>query len=175
MKGISRVLAALGVLLIVAGILGPVIGFDGNAFLPGIVLLFIGRAMSKQARSQSGRAEDEPVAQRVLNTARTKTTPPPSFPTPPPRRTPPPPPREPAQMAKPKPLAEPKPVRAEPTITTPGPAQKQSMLESILIAGSDLADEKDTGVTESRPMEPKTRMTSDELIAEARKKWGRRP
>jgi hypothetical protein len=162
------------VILIVAGILGPIIGFDGNGFLPGIVLLFIGRAMSKQARTQSAEAGDEPVAQRALNTVRAKTMPPPPRPTPPPRRTPPPPSNEPAQ-AKPMPVAEPKPMRIEPVESAPGPVQKQGMLESVLLAGSELADKKDIEMTESRPMEPTTRMTSDEMIAEARKKWGRRP
>ena len=78
-------------------------------------------------------------------------------------------------MAKPKPVAESKPMPAEPKKTTIGPAEKQGMLESILLAGSDLADQKDAEVTESRPMVPKTRMTSEEMIADARKKWGRRP
>lgn len=161
--------------MIVAGILGPIIGFDGNGFLPGIVLLFIGRAMSKQARTQSAGAGNEPVAQRALNTVRAKTMPPPPRPTSSPGRTAPPPPKEPAQMAKPPPSAEPKPMRSEPPKSTTAPAQKQSMLESVLLAGSELADQKDTETTESRPLEPTTRMTSDEMIAEARKKWGRRP
>lgn len=66
-------------------------------------------------------------------------------------------------------------MRIEPVESATGPVQKHGMLESVLLAGSELADKKDTEMTESRPMEPTTRMTSDEMIAEARKKWGRRP
>lgn len=159
MRGFSRLIVALGGLLVIAGILGPIIGFPDVGIFPGVVLLFFGRIMSKQAAG-SGRTSERvrPAPQRVLNTDR-KTRP---APPPPPRRQPPPRPPEPKQ--------EPEPIREE------------VMLESILLAGSSLADQKEREEGEGKieelelgEIEAKQPMSSQEMISEARKRWGHRP
>lgn len=180
MKGISRILAALGTALMIAGVLGPIFGFNGGTFIPGIVLLFIGRAMAKQAsRSKNGGETGQPTPQRALNTER---RPEPATSPPPPRREPP------ARRTEPEPTPGPK------------PAEREAMLESILLAGSEVADEKASGDLPADEMETGPRMTSgemitgagagrtrggdmegtprktsEEMIAEARRRWGHRP
>lgn len=178
MRGVSRVLSALGVLLVIAGILGPIFGFDGGSFFPGIVLLFIGRVMAKQATGTGSTAGgEESTPQRVLNTVRAKTPPPP--PPSPPRRQPPPARKEPEPSPTPTYRIEPEPPPK--TSTKPAPAGKQRMLESLLLAGSELADQKEDGTSETGEVSgtgevgPKPRMTSEEMIAEARKRWGHSP
>lgn len=201
MRAISRLLQALGFILIFVGII-PIPGFPDIGIFPGIVLLFIGRIISKQTpgpQTSSGRSR--PTPQRVLNTER---TPRPASPAP--RR------RPPVRRMEPEPPSTPKP--------SPEPAGKQSVLESILLAGSELAGEKAEGggaidETEVGPgmtseemitgkgagrvvgdmevglgmtsegliarkgiqddMGIKPRMTSEEMVAEARKRWGHRP
>jgi hypothetical protein len=146
MRGISRLLGALGALLIVAGVLGPIIGFNSGGIFPGIVLLFIGRAMAKQAtRTGTGRgpsgSKPPPVPVRSKRPSATRT---------PPRRTPPV-----RRKAPERPTAQP----------APEPAQRQSMLESILLAGSELTYETAEGDDASAETEDTPRMTSEEMIA----------
>jgi hypothetical protein len=187
MRSISRVLSGLGALLVIAGILGPIIGFDGGQIFPGIVLLFIGRALAKQATT-AGTKGEEPVTQRVLNTVRTRTTPP-ARSTSPPRRSPP--------RAAGSAMAPP------PETTQPGPSaeptKSQEMLETLLLGGSEPTERKeagtgDTGDVEVEPrmssaemvmrkrvggdagdMGVEPRMSSAEMISQARKRWGNRP
>jgi hypothetical protein len=151
MRSISRVVSTLGALLVIAGILGPIIGFDGGQIFPGIVLLFIGRALAKQATTAETKGE-EPVTQRVLNTVRTRTMPPARGPAPP-RRSPPP---AAGSMTPPPVTTQPEP-SAEPN-------EKQEMLETLLLAGSELTERKEaeTGDTGDTGVEP--RMSSAEMV-----------
>jgi hypothetical protein len=138
----------LGFLLIAAGVLGPIVGFPSGGVFPGIVLFFIGRVISKQTagtESPAGRRGSEP--QPALNTMRSRM---PSRAPAPPRRTPP------ARRM------EPESPRTEKTV--PKPEQKQSMLESILLAGSELADDKTKGGGATDETEVGPRMTSEEMI-----------
>ncbi|MGD2101216.1 MAG: hypothetical protein PVG83_03200 [Acidimicrobiia bacterium] len=165
MKGIGRILGTIGWLMVIAGIGGPIFGLDGFNIFPGIALLFIGRLLSRQGKRSEAEAEPdserEPASERLLNTERQTARRPPRR-QPPERRQAPPPPPPPVR-----------PVAPEEVETS----DRESMLETILLAGTELAEEKeiedsgdDMGDTDS--YEP---MTSEEMIARARQRWDRKP
>lgn len=163
MKGIGRIIGTIGWLLVIAGIGGPIFGLDGFNVFPGIALLFIGRVLGKQAKRRDleteSEPEREPVSERLLNTERRTTARRP----PPPRRQAPPPPPPPAK----------RPVALEEAETP----DRESMLETILVAGVELAEEKETEVVGDRmgDTDAYKPMTSEEMIARARQRWDRKP
>lgn len=156
MAAVGRILQVLGWLWIIAGIAGSFFDFGGFNVFPGIILLFISRALRRRTpRSQIpdvGREqEQEPideepeVPERMLNTERHREIPPPE--------------PEPVVLDLPEP---------EPS---PPPEERSEVIERIVAAGrevSDVADERasdeDKGV-DSKPM------SSAEMIARAHDRW----
>lgn len=140
----GRLLAALGLAWVFWAFLGPTIGLQfGNALadlpiLPGIVIFFIGRALSR------GRRGDESTPQQDTST---------ELPAPP--------------RPEPRVGPAPKPERAprEPLPMTEPLAVSDVMIEVFESPEPDLPV----------PDEMSMRKTSAEMVAEARKRFGRRP
>lgn len=162
MKGIARILGAVGWLMVIVGFGGPIFGLDGFNIFPGIVLLFISRLLGKQAKRQElelGPEQQQEEMEHPLNTER-------------PRVAPPTPRRQPPRPATPLPPAEPV------TSVEPETSERESIFESILLAGGELADEKDDaepildGLEDMEGDEP---ISSAEMIAQARRRWDRKP
>jgi len=161
MQVLGRILQVLGWLWFLAGIVGPIFGFERFNFFPGLILIFIARVI----RAQRGRAEqaetepqgsqrETPVAERVLNTERRQQ---PSAPSPSPQptvdstvdRTP-----------RPEPMAR-------------QPEERDDLLERIVAAGREVADEVETSEDPGPPPTPGGRapMSSEEMIARAHRRW----
>lgn len=155
MAALGRILQILGWLWVIAGFVGPRLDLPIPTFsvLPGIILIFIARALRRRARRQmpelpTGRPEPEPMPpERTLNTERQKTSPLP-----------------------PRPVErelEPDPPRSD--------EDHNELLEKILGANEEMEKPATpTRVTPTRP-DTKTPLTSAEMVAEARKRWDRKP
>lgn len=169
MTALGRILQAVGWAWFALGFLGGFINlpFDLNIF-PGIVLIFISRIIRAQgARTtpdEGGEAEEleDEVQPRILNTERARPRP----------RAP--------EKAIP---TAPEKARSETPEPTPE-AKRQEMLEQILVTGTDLAARSaapETDAMETDAMEteevpgPAGPMSSAEMIAQARKRWNKRP
>lgn len=166
MRVFARTIGALGLLLVLAGIFGPITGLTDIGVVPGMLLLFMARVVSKQAKRAEREAEGREPPQRVLNTERTSATAP-RLPVPEPSQPP-------RPVRPPSPPPPPKTAPPEPAAAEPGTGEKESIFDSILLAGSELASEKETDVEDQSPSGPGHKSSGD-MIADARKRWGQRP
>lgn len=159
MASLGRLLGTLGWLWFIAGIAAPIFDVGGISFIPGLILVFVGRLLRSQARRrQPGEEEPEPVAAepapRPLNTERV------TLPSVPP--TPPPPvesePRHPATKARADAEQE---------------ADSEELFSKALFAASAHIEERTEEAVTEGEVERKA-LTSDEMIARARQRWDRR-
>jgi hypothetical protein len=160
MAALGRILQVVGWLWFGVAVAGAIFGFGDFEIFPGLILVFVARALRTGARRRQGdddTSQVDPAAahpERVLNTER-QTRPPPA-------------------------------IRSEPsTVIVPAPAPKKrnELLETIVESGHQAAkteeapDEPGDKPTQAMPepdhdrREPKT---SDEMIAEARRRWDRK-
>lgn len=166
MAFLGRLLQFLGWAWAAAGFFAPMAGVEGPPILVGLILVFVARAIRAQAarREVDEQAEEtvpqtvtEPV-DRPLNTERTRA------PEPPPR--------------------------PEPVVSAPGPEPEPVVLPSLAEGDEDLIDriaragraDTRTGTSGKRvdaakhTSEPRrTPMSSEEMIAAARKRWDSKP
>lgn len=161
MQALGRVLQVLGWLWFLAGIVGPIFGFDRLNFFPGLVLIFIARVIRVQRRrteqaepETQGVERETPAPERVLNTERPQQ---PSAPSPSPRPT-----VDNAveRTTQPEPMSEPS-------------EERDDLLERIVAAGREGADEVETPEDPGPPPAPGSRasMSSEEMIARAHRRW----
>lgn len=162
MSALGRILQVVGWLWVIAGIAGPIFGFSGFSFLPGIIVLFIGRiirnqGVQKEMPELGGQKEEHrPVSQNTRSTERPRMTPP---------RVPEPPATEPAAET------------GETPELTPPPRKRNEMLEQIVIAGREAAAEEmspsgpDDEVEPGEGEEMRRPMSSSEMIARAHRRW----
>lgn len=156
MAAIGRILQVLGWLWIIAGIAGSFFNFGGFNVFPGIILLFVSRALRKQTRRSQipdiGReqeqepAYDEPeVPERMLNTDRHREVPPP----------------------------EPEPVVLDLEEPEPSPSgdERGEMIERILAAGREVSDVTDEAVSDEGESVDSKPISSAEMIARAHDRW----
>lgn len=166
MQALGRTLQVIGWLWFIAGIVGPVFGFDRLNFFPGLILIFVARVIRAQsARTQSSepQAEDpqsETAApERILNTE---------------RRQPPPSPSPQLPSPSPQPTASYTPERRpEPEAKSGKTSEERSeLLERIVTAGRGEAEpespEKPEPMAEGADRAP---MSSEEMIARAHRRW----
>ena len=166
---LGRILQFVGWLWIGASFFGNFIDLPNFGFFPGLILVFLSRLIRTQAKRQERAKEaDEPIGAtpesslpRPLYTERSKQTP---------------------EAAKPEPVTRtaPKasPVRQQvvwPKEESGAEPERDSLSEEILVAGSELADDK---AAEGPVLEPSYEgkpLTSAEMIARARQRWDRKP
>jgi hypothetical protein len=141
----GRLLTALGLAWVFWGFFGPVIGRQfGNSFvdlppLPGIVIFFIGRALTRGG----GRGESRPQQDTRPEAQAPPRLEPPVRPAPAPERT----------TQELRPVAEP------------------VALSEVMLEAPPEGSEPDLPVSDAVAI----RKTSAEMVAEARKRYGRRP
>ncbi len=156
MSALGRILQAIGWVWVIAGFAGHIAGFDFGGALPGVILIFIARVL----RTQAARRSPEDVAleldqpTRVLNTDRPPTATPAAPPPPRSYPTPAPPVEASESSAEDDPLT-----RFLAGGDEPEPTKEMTRPESTIPVSSEAVDVK-----------PKT---SEELIAEARRRWDR--
>lgn len=161
MQALGRILQVLGWLWFLAGIVGPIFGFERFNFFPGLVLIFIARVIRVQ-RGRTERAEPEtqgsdretPALERVLNTERRQQ---PSAPSPSPR---------PAVDHTVEHSTQPEPM-------TKSSEERDDLLERIVAAGREVADEVEEPEAPGPLPAPGSRapMSSEEMIARAHRRW----
>jgi hypothetical protein len=166
MAALGRLLSTVGWLWFVAGIAAPIFDLDRVNVFPGLILILAGRVIRTQAKRRE--AEEQPAevapetADRPLNTERTR-----SDPLPEPLPAPPPPPR-PVTPATP-------PVTTE----TAEPAEAVEVAEPIVSRLRSASSSRPTTETGDEPISTDRAgdglLTSEEMIARARERWGRRP
>lgn len=170
----ARVLQIAGWLWFAVGIVGPMVGYDlVNAF-PGLILIFVARALRKQAARnapvEDGHEEPAEPAQpeRLLNTDRIQNP-----------ASPPPSPDPVARYREAEPA--PRPERAyvpEPGRAADEAGEREDIIERIVIAGRQAAtkessQERVDSARSVRSGDTKP-MSSAEMIAQARKRWDRK-
>lgn len=167
MAALGRILQIVGWLWLAIGFLGPrldIPGLDGLAsfgVFPGIIMLFIARLIRRQARSQMPELPgNESARPPVPQPAKPEPEPtPPERPLNTDRQRPTPPPVEP--VPEPEPLAEVK--------------EHNEILEKILAANEGTAKPPTTTRTTPTQRDKVPTMTSDEMVAQARRRWDRKP
>lgn len=158
MAALARLLQTVGWLWVIAGFVLPVLNVADPSVFPGVILIFVARALRTQlARhappSESEQEPDEPA--RVLITERERTAP-----TSEPARTPPPQP--------PKPAAEtPRQSAPTPTEDVSEPDDRDELIERIALAGRAVSE---PATDEERPAP----MSSAEMIAQAKRRWDKK-
>ncbi|MGD2059703.1 MAG: hypothetical protein PVF87_02450 [Acidimicrobiia bacterium] len=178
MAAAGRVLQVIGWIWVALGFFGPFLNLplDVNLF-PGIILVFVARVLRAQAARnapveyEAPAPEPERAEPRILNTERS---------------------RAPEPVVKPEPVAKSEPVvEREPkprpssarsaagTTRSESEPERVELEEKLLFAGMELA-----GKAESEPMsagevaelgESTRPLSSAEMIAEAHKRWNKRP
>lgn len=162
MTALGRILQAIGWVWLALGFFGPVFNLPIRLnIFPAIIILFVARILRSQGQRQSPEEPEEvaPVEQeaqpRSLNTERARSAE--------------------ASTAQTSPQKAPP---ASPPPRTPE-AKRQEMLEQILVAGTDLAAESATPepgpVSEEELPATTGPISSAEMIAQARKRWNKRP
>lgn len=162
MTVLGRILQAIGWIWLALGFFGPAfdLPIQPNIF-PAIIILFLARILRSQGErsapeepAEVQQVEQEPQP-RALNTERVRT------------------PEAPSQKSPPS-----SPVTQSPRAPTPE-ARRQEMLEQILVAGTDLATEAaspdPSPVAEEEVPGTYAPMSSAEMIAQARRRWNKRP
>lgn len=156
---LGRLLQVIGWIWVAIGFFGPLVNlpFDLN-FFPGIIIVFVARILRTQAARntpEQGETQvlEEQAQPRVLNTERSKVPEPAKRPRP-----------EPAGSGPPKPKPE---------------AIRQEKLDEILAATTERATGPDSSETETPemveppPSDSPPRMSSAEMVAQARKRWNK--
>lgn len=177
MAALGRVLQIAGWLWFAAGIVGPMVDYDVVNPFPGLILIFVARALRTQAARNAPYEEEseeeaaEPAQpERPLNTDRIQ------------RPAAPPPSPDPVTRYR---EAEPAP-RPEPAyVPEPGPSdedgetgERENIIERIVIAGrqastKDSSQDRVDSARSVRSGDTKP-MSSAEMIAQARKRWDRK-
>lgn len=156
MAALGRILGTLGWLWFIAGLVAPIFDLGDINFVPGLILVFVGRLLRGRARRRQPEEESEPVAAepvtRPLNTERAT----------------------PARLPSPTP----RPVESEPTpvsgTTDTEEEESEKLFSRALLAASAHAEEKAEKVVVGEGEGEKKALTSDEMIARARQRWDRR-
>ena len=175
MAALGRILQIIGWLWFAAGFLGPLVGFEEVNLFPGLILIFVARAIRTQAARRAPPEPDEddrveePRPERVLNTERVPRTPPPPAPDPIVRYQ-----RAEAQTT----------MDEDDEQDDPRSGERDNLIERIALAGretttnSESAADRSAGSTlesDHRAVAPKTKpMTSAEMLAQAHKRWDRK-
>ena len=160
MAAIGRLLQVIGWLWLVGGFVLPALGLADITVFPGLILIFVARALRAQAARNAPPevVQEQPLEERILNTDRVRVEPKPS-----PKPAPPPPqqvniPRQTEQGPKP-----------------PAPSERESLIERIAEAGREAeADLTETGrapLDVTAPRGVTKPMSSEEMIAAARRRW----
>ena len=172
----GRVLQIAGWLWFAIGIVGPMVGYELVNPFPGLIAIFVARAIRTQAARNAPYEEDgheEPAEpahlERPLNTDRIQTpAPPPPSPDPV------------ARYQEAKPAPRPERVHApEPSADEGGEAgERENIIERIVIAGrqattKESSQERVDSARSVRSGDTKP-MSSAEMIAQARKRWDRK-
>lgn len=166
MAGLGRLLQFIGWLWLVAGFVLPALDLADITVFPGLILIFVARALRTQAARNEPEepADVEPVLEpeRTLNTDRLRVEPKPS-PKPPP---------------SPQPVTIPQQTEQTPRPTRP--TSRENVIERIAAAGREVeTDLADSDLAESVREEfdlTSTRdeakpMSSEEMIAAAHRRW----
>jgi len=159
MAAVGRILQVVGWVWVAVGLFGSMVGLPDLNFFPGIVLVFLSRALGRQARRNEPdelAADTAPLPERQLNTERVQT-------------------QEPAPSPRAQGLARPVETTAKPSGQPSPPEERNEILERILAAGSDVAGDSRPAEPEESSLEAGQPMTSAEMIAQARKRWNTRP
>jgi hypothetical protein len=168
---LGRILQFAGWLWIAASFFGSFIDLPDVGFLPGLILVFVSRVLRTQIRR---RQPSDEVAEVEAATPSTQ-TPRPLYT----ERS-----KESADKAKPEPAtrattskqAPPKSQVVWPKDTPPDSSpQRDELLDKILVAGSELAEDKTGDLPTLEPSYEGKPLTSDEMIARARRRWDRKP
>ena len=159
MASLGRLLGTLGWLWFIAGLAAPIFDVGDISFIPGLILVVVGRLLRSQARRRQPEEEAETAtaqtAPRPLNTDRTT-----------PMQTPSPPPR-PVESKPPTPVLD---------RTTDMEQEEESeklFSKALFAASAHTGETSDEDVVTEDEVESKT-LTSDEMIARARRRWDRR-
>lgn len=167
MAALGRILQVVGWLWVIAGLVGPALGFWDLSFIPGVVVVFLARILRTQAerrelpdldRREETEEATQPPPARLMNTERQRLE----------------------QQARPQPamiehepMSDPEPI-GQPT------SKRNQLLDQIVTAGREVEEEMSAPQREDRaepvdaPDTPKP-MSSDEMIARARKRWDSKP
>jgi hypothetical protein len=174
MAGLGRLLQIAGWLWLVGGFVLPALGLADITVFPGLILIFLARALRTQAARNAPPEPDEveqaPEPERILNTDR-------------PRVEPKPPPKP-----SPQPVTIPQQSELSPQPTRP--TSRESVIERIAAAGREVEadltkpgptkpDVTKPGLTKSDRDEPDVTaprgetkpMSSEEMIAAAHRRW----
>lgn len=160
MAALGRLLQVIGWLWLVAGFVLPAIGLADITVFPGLILIFVARALRTQAaRNAPPEVDEEPEPEaRILNTDRVRVEPKPAEKQPPPA---------PQQVTIPR--------QVEPLPKPPASSERDSLIERIADAGREVeaelseTDRAPLDVTASRGTSKP--MSSEEMIAAARRRW----
>ncbi len=164
MAALGRILQVVGWFWVLAGFFGSIAGYEGINIFPGLILVFVARAIRNQAAKRT-RDEPEEVAtepqeqpQRVLNTER---------------------------VARPQPAPEPvvRYQKSEEQMAAgseePASPESDGLIERIVLAGREEAGEdmeheagpwQDPAGDDRSPV----RMSSAEMLARAHERWNRK-
>lgn len=177
MASLGRVLQIAGWLWFAVGIVGPMVGYDLVNPFPGLILIFVARAIRTQAARNEPEEEshEEPAKpappERPLNTERTQRPAPPS-PSPDPAAR--------HQKAGPAPRPE------SAYVPEPGSSadedgddiERENIIERIVLAGRQAGTKESSqervDLARSVRSEDAKPMSSAEMIAQARKRWDRK-
>jgi len=163
MAALARIVQMVGWLWVIAGLVLPALGLADPSFFPGVILIFIARALRAQAARHAPPEEPEEQiveAERVLNTERTRPQP---IPTP-------------AKTPQPGPSQDSRKTEQEPVADALKRTARDDLIERIAMAGRE-AGERSPEVAKSDVTTPTTGeerqgpMSSAEMIARARKRW----
>lgn len=165
MGAFGRILQVIGWLWLAFAFFGPMFNLPRLDIFPGIIIVFVARVFRAQAtrreRADAGemlQAETRP--QQVQPRKPRRETPRVESPVPPTESKP-----------KPKPKPTPSSVRPEPKM--PDAAEREVMLEKILLTGQELAEEsveEQIAVADETPQ----KMSSAEMIARAHERWNKK-
>jgi hypothetical protein len=160
MAAIGRLLQVIGWLWLVGGFVLPALGWADITVFPGLILIFVARALRTQAaRNAPPEDEQEPLEERILNTDRVRVEP---------QRPPKPPPPSPQPVSIPR--------QSEPPRPKPTPAaEKESLIERIAESGreveADLRETVHAPIDVTAPRGAAKPLSSEEMIAAARRRW----
>jgi hypothetical protein len=159
MRVLGRILQAIGWVWVIVGFIGPMFGWNAPNFFPGIILLFVSRIFRAQGsrQSPSDEAADTPAQpERILNTDRLQ------------------PPAPPPAASHPVP-GKPQPIFEKPETSEIESDPEDGLLERVLLAGLAPSEEMDDRPEPDALIGDGQPKSSQDMIAEARKRWGKRP
>lgn len=169
MAGLARIVQLAGWLWVIAGFVLPALGVADPSVFPGVILIFVARALRTQAARHAppeaaGEGSVEPG--RVLNTER-----PQPKPTPTPAKT------VPRKPSKPSPQVQaPGRTAPRPTADPSVQAARDDLSERNVVSGRETGEhepevEKPPATTPMKADERQAPMSSAEMIARAKKRW----